>query len=72
MVYEPAVSSGVPPVDAWYQTTVPAEVVALSLTVPGPQRETSAALEIVGIEYFVAVTIVLGDDLQPFVPKAST
>jgi len=54
-----------PPVDAAYQLMVPADAVAPRLTVPGSQFEPIVVPVIVGIEFMVAVTVVLADVVHP-------
>ena len=66
VIKEVPVASGVPPDDAAYQFTVPAEAVAPSVTVPVPQREPGVVPEMVGMALTVAVTAVLAAVVQPF------
>jgi len=64
VVKEPPVASEVPPAEAAYQFNVPALPVAVSVTVPGPQREAPEVAVIEGIVLTVASTAVLGE-VQP-------
>ena len=56
VVNDVPVPSDVPPVEAAYQVSVPAEAVAPSVTVPVPHRESGVVSVIVGIVLTVAVT----------------
>lgn len=59
------VASEVPPVLASNQVSTPAEVTALSVSVPLPQRLPGVTDEITGSGFIVATTSVRGD-VQPF------
>ena len=56
----------VPPVEAAYQFTVPADGVAPKVTVPVPQREAGVVPVMVGVVVTVAATAVLAAVVQPF------
>ena len=58
VVKEFPVPSKLPPVNASYQFTVPAEAVAPSVTVPVPHREAGVVPVIAGL-FTVAITAVL-------------
>lgn len=60
-----------PPVKCSYQLIVPADAVAPKVTVPVPHLEPFVVSVIEGIEFIVAVTAVLGLEVQP-VNVAST
>ena len=60
-----------PPVEASYQLIVPVDVVALSVTVPLPQRLFGVVPVIAGIAFTVAITAVRDPVVQP-VAVAST
>ena len=64
MVNEVPVCMDDPPIDAAYQLIVPADAVAPKVTVPASQREFGVVLVIVGMGLTVAVTDVLGEDVQ--------
>ena len=55
----------VPPVIPVYQLMVPKLAVANNVTVPGPVREESVTLVIVGTGFMVAVTAVLLPVMHP-------
>jgi hypothetical protein len=59
VVKEVPVPSDAPPVEAVYQSIVPAEAVAPNTTVPVPHREPGVVPVIVGIAFIVATTGVL-------------
>ena len=65
VVNEFDVARATPPVNAANQLTVPALGVALKETVPVPQRDPGTVAVIVGNAVTVAVTAVLGVDIQP-------
>ena len=65
VVKDVPVPNEVPPVEAAYQFTVPAEAVAAKATVPEPQREAGVVPVIVGRALTVAVTAVLEAVVHP-------
>lgn len=60
-----------PPVDAAYQSIVPADAVAPNVTVPVPHLDAGVVPVIVGTAFTVAVTAVLVAVVHPFA-EAST
>jgi len=66
VVKEFPVPSKLPPVNASYQFTVPAEAVAPSVTVPVPHREAGVVPVIDGTVLTVAVTAVREPVVHPF------
>jgi hypothetical protein len=60
------VATADPPVLTVYQLTVPALGTAEIVAEPGPQIEAGVDELIVGIAFTVAITAVLGEELQPF------
>jgi hypothetical protein len=62
---DPPVPNNVPPDGAEYHLMVPAEAVAPSTSVPGPQRVSAVVPVIVGIIFIVAVTPVLVGVVSP-------
>ena len=65
MVNDVPVPTKVPAVKASYQLIVPALAVAPSVTVPVPHLDAGVVPEILGVEFTVATTAVLGDEEQP-------
>ena len=65
VVNEVPVPNEVPPVEAAYQLTVPAEAVAPRATVPVLQRLAGVVAVIVGMVFTVAITAVLDVVVQP-------
>ena len=65
VVNEFPVPKEVPPVEAAYQLTVPADGVAPRVTVPVPQREPAVVPVMVGVVVTVAVTEVLVAVVHP-------
>ena len=65
VVKDVPVPNDVPPVEAAYQFSVPADAVAPSVTVPVPQREAGVVPEMVGAVVTVAATAVLEAVVQP-------
>ena len=66
VVKDVPVPSDPPPVDPAYQLIVPAEAVALNVTVPGPHTEPGIVPVMVGIALTVARTELLADVVHPF------
>jgi hypothetical protein len=65
VVKEVPVPSDAPPVEAAYQSIVPAEAAAPNTTVPIPHREPGVVPVIVGMAFMVATTAVLLAVVQP-------
>ena len=61
----------VPPVEAEYQSMVPAEAAAPNVRTPGPQLESDVEETTLGIEFTVAKTATLDEAEQPFTLCAS-
>ena len=62
-----------PPVDAAYQLSVPAEAVAPKVTVPGPHRLPGVVPVIVGLPIVIVVFAeIIGDVGSPDIPPYST